>query len=324
MIWKVFAKSVIGLAILFGCSTIGLTDDASGTIKQRKFRFNYGATLTKLPAGKRVRIWLPVPQEDEYQQVDRLTPLTPSVATISADPTYGNKILYFEMLGPPSASVAFQTSYQITRSEVRNLTANRNSPVILTDAQKKLFLEPQQRVPLDGKPLALIRDLQLPSDPLAMTRKLYDRVDEHVKYDKSKPGYGLGDVNWVCDSWFGNCTDFHSLFISFTRSQGIPARFEIGFPLPPKRGIGTIGGYHCWAHFHTDENGWVPVDISEADKYPDLKDYYFGNLTENRVAFTTGRDITLVPRQAGEPLNYFIYPYVEVDGIPLHNEDVRL
>ena len=32
------------------------------------------------------------------------------------------------------------------------------------------------------------------------------------------------------------------------------------------------------------------------------------------MQLSTGRDLTLSPKQAGEPLNYFIYPYVEVDG----------
>ena len=48
-----------------------------------------------------------------------------------------------------------------------------------------------------------------------------------------------------------------------------------------------------------------------ADKHPDLKSYYFGNLSENRVQFTIGRDITLEPAQDGDPLNYFIYPQKE-------------
>jgi hypothetical protein len=30
-----------------------------------------------------------------------------------------------------------------------------------------------------------------------------------------------------------------------------------------------------------------------------------------------GRDIRQDPPQQGEPLNYFIYPYAEVDGKPL-------
>jgi hypothetical protein len=32
------------------------------------------------------------------------------------------------------------------------------------------------------------------------------------------------------------------------------------------------------------------------------------------VQFTEGRDLQLVPAQDGPRLNYFVYPYVEVDG----------
>ena len=56
------------------------------------------------------------------------------------------------------------------------------------------------------------------------------------------------------------------------------------------------------------------MDISEADKHPELKDYFFGNLNSDRVQFTMGRDITLEPPQDSGPLNYFIYPHIEVDG----------
>jgi len=34
------------------------------------------------------------------------------------------------------------------------------------------------------------------------------------------------------------------------------------------------------------------------------------------VLFTRGRDLNLSPRQQGNPLNYFIYPYAELDGKP--------
>jgi hypothetical protein len=58
------------------------------------------------------------------------------------------------------------------------------------------------------------------------------------------------------------------------------------------------------------------VDASEARKNPDKRNYFFGALDENRVQLTIGRDLLLSPRQAGPPLNYFVYPYVEVDGQP--------
>jgi hypothetical protein len=60
----------------------------------------------------------------------------------------------------------------------------------------------------------------------------------------------------------------------------------------------------------------VGVDISEADKNPLMKDYYFGNLTADRVTFSVGRDLTLEPPQAAGPVNFLVYPYTEVDGKP--------
>ena len=35
----------------------------------------------------------------------------------------------------------------------------------------------------------------------------------------------------------------------------------------------------------------------------------------------TGRDVKLSPKQDGPPLNYFVYPYVEVDGKPYDKLD---
>jgi len=79
---------------------------------------------------------------------------------------------------------------------------------------------------------------------------------------------------------------------------------------------GKKGGYHCWAKFYLPGKGWVPVDISEADKAPEKTDYFFGSICENRVRFSRGRDILLEPNQRGERLNYFgPDPYIEVDGV---------
>lgn len=295
----------------------------AATPRSRSFRFEYGATLNELPDGARVRVWVPVPQSSDHQHVTVLDRKLPAEGATAVEPTYGNKILYFETNSPASGSLTFSTSYLIHRNEVRGLTGSGRR-IKLNDAQRARFLSANRKVPLKGRQLDLLEGIELSGSSLAIARTLYDQVDEHVRYDKSKPGYGNGDVLWVCDSRFGNCTDFHSLFISWARAKGLPARFEIGFPLPPKRGKGTVGGYHCWALFHSDQRGWVPVDISEADKHPEMKEYYFGNLTEDRITFTTGRDINLVPQQDGQPLNYFVYPYIEVDGKPWPKKKISL
>ena len=298
----------------------------SRKLKTREFKFNYSAKLTSLSKGSHVRVWFPVPQTNQSQTIGEQSFTTPSQIEFAVESVYGNKMGYFETTVDEFGPLKFNCSYDVQRSEIRALDGAEGSDhhTKLTKDEYDLYLSSNKRVPVDGKPTSLLDKLTFSSDTIDIARKLYDRVDSHVTYDKSNPGYGNGDVLWVCDSQFGNCTDFHSLFISFARSKGIPARFEIGFPLPPKRGKGKIGGYHCWGLFYSNDHGWVPVDISEADKHPEMKEYYFGNITENRVTFSTGRDIDLVPKQEGPALNYFVYPYAEVDGVPLPKKQIEI
>ena len=133
------------------------------------------------------------------------------------------------------------------------------------------------------------------------------------KNDKTKADYTFGNGNsqYACDIGVGNCTDYHSYFMSLCRTLDIPTRFHMGFSIPSKdnENEGKVGGYHCWADYYTDEKGWSPVDISEADKDPTKKDYFFGTVNENRVEFIVGRDLKLKNRL--DLQNFFIYPIIE-------------
>jgi transglutaminase-like putative cysteine protease len=177
------------------------------------------------------------------------------------------------------------------------------------------FLEPDRLVPITGVPAELAVDqTKGATTQIEKANDIYEYVFRTMKYDKTGTGWGHGDTLWACDSKHGNCTDFHSVFISMARSQKIPARFQIGFPLPADKTSAEIPGYHCWAEFYIDSIGWVPVDISEAWKHQEKHDYFFGAHDVNRFQLTQGRDLKLTPAQDGQPLNYFVYPYVEVAG----------
>ena len=60
------------------------------------------------------------------------------------------------------------------------------------------------------------------------------------------------------------------------------------------------------------------------NEHPELKAYYFGNLTADRVLFSTGRDLELDPKPADGPLNFFVYPHIEVGDKTLPKENVEL
>jgi len=295
-------------ALCLSSSAYGVEKD---TPKVRTFQFTYAATVIGLKPGQMARIWLPVPSSGPAQDLEMVSKDLPVAGRIEKEKQYGNRILYLEAKANDKGAIPVCVVYRIKRREVKGTTNHATKD----DAQQlKRFLQPNRRVPIEGKPLDLLKGKTLPSDEMALARVCYDVVKNHMRYSKHGIGWGNGDSVWACEQGYGNCSDFHSLFISLARSRHIPAKFEIGFPLPAKHGSGAIAGYHCWAEFHLKDKGWLPVDISEASKNPQQSDYYFGNLTENRVAFSTGRDLELVPKQAGPPLNFFIYPYVEVDG----------
>jgi uncharacterized protein (TIGR03000 family) len=301
-------------------TVVDLTKDEpakTGTAKQRTFLFTYAGSVTGLAAGEKARVWLPVPPSNDDQVVRREAQELPADVKEGKDAEYGNAMLYFEAAADKDGNVPFSVSYRVTRREVKGAEKGAED-----DGLVKRFLQPDKLVPVEGKPLELLKGKPLPKEPTAAAKVMYDLVDAHMKYDKSLTGFGRGDAVWAYDCKCGNCTDFHSLFISLARANKIPAKFEIGFGLPPQRGSGDVAGYHCWAWFR-DGAAWVPVDISEANKDPKMKEYYFGNLTEDRVAFTTGRDLTLSPKQDGEPLNYFVFPYAEVGGKPLAADKIK-
>jgi transglutaminase-like putative cysteine protease len=295
----------------------GAERSAAAPAHSRTFLFTYGGTVTGLAAGQNARVWLPVPPSNEDQNAALVSRQIPGNAQVHRDPKEGNGMLYFETKADADGKVPFSVTYRITRREVKEDKQ--------ADEEGSLarYLQPDSKVPVDGKPLGLLKGKTVPRDQMAAARTLYDIVDDHMRYSKEGTGWGRGDAVWACESGYGNCTDFHSLFIALARSQKIPAKFEIGFPLPAERGAGDIAGYHCWAKFRPDGKGWIPVDISEANKNPKLRDYYFGTLSPDRVAFSTGRDLNLFPQQDGPPLNFFIYPYVEVDGKPYPADKIK-
>jgi transglutaminase-like putative cysteine protease len=230
---------------------------------------------------------------------------------------WGNEIYYAEVSHAKGGDLHFFVDYDVVRHE--RLTFGVSRPRLeqasLSKKQTSQYLAPDRLVPVSGLPADLAAKATAGQNSTTdKARAIYDYVFANMRYDKSGTGWGHGDTLYACNAKKGNCTDFHSLFISMARSQHIPARFEIGFQLPANKDRSDIAGYHCWAEFFDPQHGWVPVDISEAWKNPAKKDYFFGAHDADRVQFTAGRDLELSPRQQGEPLNYFIYPYVEVDG----------
>ncbi len=293
--------------------------------KRREVRLEYKFVIDALPASAaKVRVWVPLPSALPVQKIEGLKVDAPAPYTIEQEAVWGNSLIYFELDGEKagSAPVEFSMAFTVKRQELKGLGKKAGRFTALKKGLVK-YLRPSRMGPHSDLVKTLAKKATSgETDAEVKARHIYDFVLNNMDYNKKKPGWGRGDVSRVClaiaggEKGTGNCTDFHSFFAALLQTQNIPVLFEMGYPLKPGAG-GSVGGYHCWASFYTEDHGWVPVDISEADKAPELVDYYFGSIDENRVTFSRGRDIILAPRQDGEPLNYFgPDPYIEVDGKP--------
>ena len=303
---------LVPLAVCFCLATTG--------VRERNFEFEYKAVVKDIPAGaQKVELWIPVPHDDDWQQIRSLRVEAPGHYDISTGPL-GNHMLHLTIGQPKEATIPVTMHFEATRREhiqtrLTQAPVDRNRGLPKEDLSQ--YLKPDRLVPLDDKIRGWAREVVDQANAktdLEMARAIYNHIVATVKYDKTGKGWGNGDIYYACDARRGNCTDFHAIFIGYSRAVGIPARFAIGFPLPADHGAGKIAGYHCWAEFYAKGIGWVPVDASEAAKNPAKREYFFGAHDENRVEFSRGRDVVLTPRQQSDPLNYFIYPYAEVDG----------
>lgn len=299
---------------LFDATAAPAATSATDWENVRRFRFEYQAELTKLDVadGAQVRVWIPHPWEGDVQRIGEVAVTSPWDYQVTTD-SFGNRTIYLEGSGPVPADVT--VAFDIERLPYTGVGSTKVVPGGTDDPAR--YLAAPRLIPLQGT----IEDIaeQVGGKLESKSEKawaFYDYVYRTMSYDKSGDGWGRGDAVWACTNKRGNCTDFHSLFMGMALSQDIPARFMIGFPIPANQTEGTVGGYHCWAEYFDELRGWLPLDASEAKK-SGHKAAYFGTLPNDRVRFTIGRDLTLEPAQDAGPLNYFIYPYVEVDSEPV-------
>jgi transglutaminase-like putative cysteine protease len=313
--------SILTAAVLASCiALLGTLTKAQSAAPSatREVTFIYQTDITGInPKASRVEAWIPLPRTDRFQRVSALSIASPLHVDVIDQPAGGNRIAHLSVNAPLPHSIPVMISFKVRRvEETTDLAKAKENLPEPRDGTFAAYLGPDRLVPIDGEIAQISAKIGgAAASPYAQARAIYRYVIANMAYDKSGTGWGRGDAIYACDFKKGNCTDFHSLFIAIARSRGIPARFMIGFPLGTSS-AGVIPGYHCWAEFYAGGQ-WVPVDASEAWKHPQLRDYYFGHLDADRVAFTMGRDLRLVPPQHGEPLNFLIYPYVEVDAKPI-------
>src|ERR1700754_1281297 len=97
-----FALAFIVALTMFSGS---LPQAEAAEARERKFEFEYKATVKDIPTGaKKVDIWLPVPHDNSFQTITDLRIESP-VPYETHTSTYGNKLIYISLNNPQQSSL---------------------------------------------------------------------------------------------------------------------------------------------------------------------------------------------------------------------------
>src|SRR5580658_4847594 len=310
--------------VVTGISALTFGGDLTKPVQPREASFQIKNEFTvKVPKGaKSVRMWFAVPQEDAVSAVRDFNVHADFPVHYFKD-DWGNRVGYAELIAPPEGPIAFREEFGFTRTEIRN------------------SIDPAKTRPLTGQERAALFAFLQPSTHVNINDWTLENVDYWVKDPDHLKASPVGSTEYCLTNKTGNCTDFHSLFASLAMASGIPTRMVYGSLLKPTlNGMQIDGSYHCWIYFYAPNYGWLPLDVSLANIYgkqfqvteknqklielttatgykgfdPAKIDYYFGNLDERRVTWSTGRDLIMQPPQDDGPVNALVKIYVEVDG----------
>ena len=330
-------KNLLGVAIFLCLIILGIIYNDNNL---RKFKFSYSVIFHQTE-NKKFEAWIPYPQSNEVQLLSNITINTKLNYEILDETKHGNKYIYLYDLKGLSQDIKFELSCTVSRREHSNLNYSEVDPdkylyqskeVPVGDVFSNIIIENNltpnnMRHVYDyvregmhyGKPIS--RDNEYFNEPWLSQEGVYgmkqvSRDDVLTYYEKAQISgstytFGNGSSLYACDIGVGNCTDYHSYFMSLSRTMNIPARFHMGFSISNDI-EGEIEGYHCWADYYISGEGWYPVDISEADKDSLKSDYFFGTICQNRVEFMVGRDFNL-KNYSGDKVNILIYPLVEIE-----------
>lgn len=282
------------------------------------------------PAGNSdTKVWLPLPVSDDFQKIENVKVEGNYTKRGNyKEEVTGNNIIYAEWVKPSDDQRRITLSFAAT--------ARKRSNMVKVDKEPKLpkkikpYLGETAFIPTGGAVKKIADEVSTGKKGIAeKALAVYNWVVDNTFRDPDVKGCGVGDVDQMLAKRGGKCVDISSVYVSIARASGVPAREVFGVRLGRDEGVSDMTkGHHCWAEYYVPGAGWVPTDPADVRKYilekklendpaeaAKYRAYYSNAVDPYRIVVATGgRGYFLNPKQKAGPLNYFMYPYAEVDG----------
>ncbi len=195
------------------------------------------------------------PRESQRQSIFSLTPSSNPLADIDI----GDSILYrweeFSSNYNIGLDSIVETSNIVYRIE------NIQFPIQNLDPEFEVYTLPSEKIDINSDIMNQAEDIVIgETDLYSAVFKLADWTKENINYDLNTiTAEATLPSSWVLEHGEGVCDEITSLFISFARSVGIPARFVSGSAYS---NVDYSFGNHGWAEVYFPDYGWVPYDVT--------------------------------------------------------------
>src|SRR6478672_3785737 len=117
--------------------------------ESRHFTFHYGFTVKGVPAGEKVRIWIPAAHSDDFQEVKIVSQGGDLPLKRTRESRFSNEILYATAAKSNKEELHFEIVYDVLRHERVTLGSARPrlAEARLNEKERKEDLAPDKLVP---------------------------------------------------------------------------------------------------------------------------------------------------------------------------------
>lgn len=306
----------------FAPATSAQAADKAGTI-------TYEFDLASADGAKNVNLWIPLPVSDANQDIGE-PKIEGNYKTqeIVDDAATKTKYIHAAWENPaerPKLTFSFHVNSHYGKGPD---LVDRGESV---PADIEPYLKASQYIPcLDPMIVEDAKEAAAEAKTvLEKARGVYDWTIAHTFRNPDVKGCGLGRAieTLTKAKGGGKCADISSVFVTVLRAAGVPSRDVFGLRIKGETGE-VSGDFHCWSEFYLPGTGWVQADPADVRKAmlvdnlvldePETKkstEFFWNGDDLFRIALNRGdRGLVFQPPQAGEPLEYFMYPFGQVDG----------
>ncbi|MEM0172560.1 MAG: transglutaminase domain-containing protein [Thermoproteota archaeon] len=255
-----------------------------GYIPSLKVRVRHSITINPetLKEGEKVRVWIPLPRICELHPTVKIISFYPVKPYISHESS-PQRTAYFELYvnkNKTEVSVEYEyvsRAFHLYVDSSKITDYDKNSDIFV-----KYTNEESPHIEFTSKLRKLAEEIVGGErNPYIKAKKVFTWIIKNIRYNLPYE-YVLYDniPEYVVEKRKGDCGMQALLFITLCRISEVPARWQSGWYMNPKR-----QSPHDWAQFYVEPYGWLYADPSFAGGMPDeRKEFYFGNIDAFRMA----------------------------------------